>query len=104
MTITQSVNMVLTFIAIFIVVLWTIENKDRWRYTVTVLFVLIHMLVFYLVLLIETLGFVTRPYADFFTWWSAYLRTHLLISVIVSYCILIEWRSFSTNLWKILKK
>lgn len=100
----QYVNTVLTFIVIFIVILWTIENKERWRYTVTLLLVFSHMLVFYLALLLDSFGFINRPFADFFTIWSAYLRTHLLITTIVSFCILIEWRSFSGNLWKILKK
>ena len=100
MTIIQDLNLILTAVAIFVIVLWALEDKDRWRYAGAILLVLTHMLVFYTAILFESVGIFTRPFEDFFTWWSSYVRTHLLISTLTSFCILIEWK----KLWKILKK
>jgi uncharacterized membrane protein YdjX (TVP38/TMEM64 family) len=100
MTIIQDVNLVLTAITMLAVVLWTVEDKERWRYAGAILLVLLHMLIFYTVVLLDTVGIFTRPFEDFFTLWSSYVRTHLLISTLTSFCILIEWK----KLWKILKK
>jgi hypothetical protein len=100
MTIIQYINLFLVMFSIVVIVLWYIEDRERWRYAATILLVLSHMLVFYLALFSENVGIFTRPFEDFFTFWSSLLRTHLLIATITSFCILIEWK----NLWKILKK
>ncbi len=100
MTIIQNINLILTVITIIFVVLWTLNDKNKWRYAVAILLVLFHMFVFYTALFLESKGIFTRPFYNFFTWWSSYVRTHLLISTLISFGILIEWK----ELWKTLKK
>ena len=99
MTIIQIINLILTVLSLIIVICWTVENKKKWRYTYTLILYLVHMLVFYLVLLAEEKGLFFRPFHDFFTWWSSYLRMHFNISVLLSFLVLIEWK----KLWIQLK-
>lgn len=100
MTSIQDTNLVLTVITILVVVLWSVQEKERWRYAAAILLVLLHILIFYVFKLLEYVGIFIPPFEDFFTLWSSYVRTHLLISTLISFCILIEWR----KLWKTPKK